>query len=502
MDFLRNSFQLLILFLIIFTFPVSAKGFKNPRLGAFSRTATHHEPKIFNPATASQDFRFFFYSQRLDHFNYKPESCSTFQQRYVINSKYWGGANSSAPIFAFLGEETDLDYDLSIIGFLTDNASRFKALLVYIEHRFYGKSIPFGYSSEEAMKNASIRGFFNSAQAIADYAAILIHVKKTLLAKDSPIIVIGGSYGGLLAAWFRLKYPHIALGALASSAPILYFDDIAPRAGYYSVVTKDFKETSESCYETIRKSWSEIDKVASKPDGLSILSEKFKTCSKLKRSFDLKDYLDSMYAEAAQYNEPPIYPLTILCGAIDGAAEGADILGQLFAGVVAYKGNKSCYDMDQYNDPTDRWRWQMCSELVIPIGHEKNDSMFQPAPFNLSSFTKECKSLFGVQPQPHWIATYYGCHDIKLILHRFASNIIFSNGLRDPHSSGGVLENISDSVVAISTVNGSHCLDILPAKTSDPEWLTLQRKNEVETIEGWISNYYSDLEEFSDQNQA
>ena len=45
----------------------------------------------------------------------------------------------------------------------------------------------------------------------------------------------------VLASWFRLKYPHVALGALASSAPILYFDDITPQNGYYSVVTKDFR---------------------------------------------------------------------------------------------------------------------------------------------------------------------------------------------------------------------------------------------------------------------
>lgn len=47
----------------------------------------------------------------------------------------------------------------------------------------------------------------------------------------------------VLASWFRLKYPHIALGALASSAPILYFNGVAPQAGYYYVVTKDFKVT-------------------------------------------------------------------------------------------------------------------------------------------------------------------------------------------------------------------------------------------------------------------
>lgn len=45
----------------------------------------------------------------------------------------------------------------------------------------------------------------------------------------------------VLASWFRLKYPHVALGALASSAPILYFDDITPQDGYYTVVTKDFR---------------------------------------------------------------------------------------------------------------------------------------------------------------------------------------------------------------------------------------------------------------------
>jgi lysosomal Pro-X carboxypeptidase len=39
-----------------------------------------------------------------------------------------------------------------------------------------------------------------------------------------------------------------------------------------------FQETSASCYKTIHDSWDEIDKIASQPNGLLILSEKFNTC--------------------------------------------------------------------------------------------------------------------------------------------------------------------------------------------------------------------------------
>lgn len=45
----------------------------------------------------------------------------------------------------------------------------------------------------------------------------------------------------MLAAWFRLKYPHIATGALASSAPILQFDDITPWSSFYDAVSQDYK---------------------------------------------------------------------------------------------------------------------------------------------------------------------------------------------------------------------------------------------------------------------
>lgn len=48
-------------------------------------------------------------------------------------------------------------------------------------------------------------------------------------------------YETVLAAWMRLKYPHIAIGALASSAPILEFEDIVPLETFYDIVSNGFK---------------------------------------------------------------------------------------------------------------------------------------------------------------------------------------------------------------------------------------------------------------------
>ncbi|XP_061342201.1 uncharacterized protein LOC133288462 [Gastrolobium bilobum] len=498
MEHLLSFKWLLVIFIIYSTCLTETQSLTSiPRLSVTRSRKT----SIYDTAALAEteEVKTFYYNQTLDHFNYRPESYSTFQQKYMMNSKYWGGAKTSAPIFAYLGAEEAIDASVVNQGFLNDNAASFRALLVHIEHRYYGDSIPFG-SKKEAFENASTYGYLNSAQALADYAEVLVHIKNTLKAQESPVIVIGGSYGGMLAAWFRLKYPHLALGALASSAPLLEFYDIRPQDNYYAVVTKDFRETSETCYETILKSWSEIDRVASQPNGLSILSKRFNTCSPLTDAEGLKGSLQMMYSYAAQYdyNTYPTTQVAQICGAIDGASFGNDILSKISAGAQAAKGENNCVsnvnDVEPSSDSVDfdNWGWQTCNEMVMPIGIG-NNTMFPPNPFNIEGFVDQCKRNYGVSPRPHWVTTYYGGHDIKRVLQRFGSNIIFSNGLRDPYSSGGVLDNLSDSLIASHTVNGSHCLDLSPANENDPVWLVRQRKEEIEIINSWITQYYADL---------
>ncbi|KAJ9178023.1 hypothetical protein P3X46_009943 [Hevea brasiliensis] len=460
---------------------------KLTRFGGVRRFTTS-EPSYELPP----EYEIHYYTQTVDHFNYKPDSYATFQHRYILNYKYWGGANSSSPIFVYTGEETDVTYDVET--FILDLAARFKGLLLYIEHRYYGESMPFG-SEDQAFQNASTLGYLSSEQALADYAQVIVDVKKNLSAENCPAVAVGASYGGMLASWFRIKYPHIVIGALASSSPILYFDDITPQNGYHVVVTKDFRDTSESCYNTIKQSWSEIDRIAAEPNGLMTLSNKFNTCSPLNTSQELKDYLEIMYVSAAQYDNPPYYPVERTCRGIDGAPEGTDILGRIVAGLKSrFRGWDSCHDIFTFElSNKSAWDWQTCTQIVMPIGYGYNETMFEAEPFDINNYTKDCLDVFGIVPRPHWMTTEFGGHDIKTVLGNFASNIIFANGLRDPYSIGGVLEDISDSVVAVHTEHGAHCSDLHPPTPDDPDWLVAQRDKEIKIISAWIAEYYAKL---------
>lgn len=76
----------------------------------------------------------------------------------------------------------------------------------HCQHRFYGKSIPFGGNKKVAYENSSTLGYLTSTQALADYATLIIDLKKNLSAVDSPVVVFGGSYGGSVCPFLYQFY--------------------------------------------------------------------------------------------------------------------------------------------------------------------------------------------------------------------------------------------------------------------------------------------------------
>ncbi|KAL9377013.1 hypothetical protein Peur_031133 [Populus x canadensis] len=455
------------------------------------------QPKASKPKIP---YKTHYFPQVLDHFTFQPKSSKIFYQKYLVNSHYW---HRGAPIFVYTGNEGDIEWFAANTGFLLDIAPKFRALLVFIEHRFYGESMPFGNKS---YKSAETLGYLNSQQALADFALLIRSLKHNLSSEASPVVVFGGSYGGMLAAWFRLKYPHIAIGALASSAPILQFDDITPWSSFYDAVSQDFKEASLNCYEVIKGSWAELEALSAQNEGLAELSRTFRACQDLHSLDSVWEWLWSAFVYTAMVNYPneanfmmplPAYPVQAMCKIIDGFPSGASKITRAFAAASLYYNYsraEKCFKLEHGPDAhgLHGWNWQACTEMVMPMTCSE-ESMFPTSSFSYKEFAEDCMKTFGVKPRPHWITTEFGGKRIDLVLKRSGGNIIFSNGMQDPWSRGGVLKNISSSIIALVTEKGAHHVDFRSATKDDPEWLKELRRQEVEIIQGWIDQYYPDL---------
>ncbi|KAJ1394545.1 Peptidase S28 [Sesbania bispinosa] len=451
----------------------------------FPSSAIRPEQQLRSASAQNGLYRTKFFTQILDHFDYNPKSYHKFQQRYLINDTYWGGAKKKAPIFVYTGNEGNIEWFTQNTGFMFEKAPYFKALLVFIEHRFYGKSIPFGGNKTVAYANSSTLGYLSSTQALADYATLIIDLKKNLSASDSPVVVFGGSYGGMLAAWFRMKYPHITIGALASSAPILHFMDLVSPYVFTNIITQDFRSESENCYKVLKGSWKLIENMANKHKGEEQLRKSFRICKNNTGIEGLEGWLQTalIYTAMTDYPTPsnflnplPAYPVRKMCEAVDSSVTENNTLAKLYA--VAnifynYTGSATCFDLEDNSDPHDLggWQWQACTEMIMPTGGSNKESIFPESEWSYKNRATYCDWAYGVKPRPHWITTEFGGHDIERVLKRSASNIIFFNGLRDPWSGGGVLKNISKSLVAIVAKQGAHHVDLRYSTKEDPKWL-------------------------------
>lgn len=122
------------------------------------------------------------------------------------------------PVFLFICGEYTCNGVPEARQWVVVMAQRLQGIVITLEHRFYGKSLPFGNKSYtvESMR------LLNSEQALKDLAYFTeqIKIQKLHRIDKSPWIAVGGSYPGALSAWYRYKYPHLTIGALASSAVV------------------------------------------------------------------------------------------------------------------------------------------------------------------------------------------------------------------------------------------------------------------------------------------
>ncbi|XP_020373927.2 lysosomal Pro-X carboxypeptidase isoform X2 [Rhincodon typus] len=439
------------------------------------------------------DYETRYYRQKIDHFGFAEDA--TFNQRYLIADKHWN--HNGGPILFYTGNEGDITWFCNNTGFMWEISKELEAMLVFAEHRYYGESLPFGSKSFSNLKNLN---YFTSEQALADFAVLIRNLKQTIPgARTSPVIAVGGSYGGMLAAWFRMKYPNIVVGALAASAPIWLFENLSPCEGFYNIVTNDFLKSGKGCSESIKNSWDAINKLSSTAEGLTFLSHTFHLCSPLQATdvVFFKSWLSNTWVNLAMVDYPykanflqplPAWPIKVVCTFLKNPSLPAEsLLQNIFKAVniyYNYTGNVACLNISQTATSSldDRgWDYQTCTEMVMPSCSDGINDMFEPMPWDLQSYSDNCKKDWGLLPRPQWMTTVYGGKNISS-----HSNIVFSNGGLDPWASGGVTKSISDTLIAILIPEGAHHLDLRLSNKEDPVSVQKARTLEVKYFKKWI----------------
>ncbi|KAK6196060.1 hypothetical protein SNE40_001356 [Patella caerulea] len=446
-----------------------------------------------------------YFDQTIDHFNFVSYGQKTFKQRYLLQDK-WFDAVNKGPIFFYTGNEGSITSFWNNTGFVFDIAPQFGALVVFAEHRFYGKSMPFGADS---FKGNNI-GLLTIEQALADYAVLINKIKKTYKATKSPVITFGGSYGGMLSAYMRFKYPNLVDGAIAASAPIYLMSKVIDPSQFFVRVTSDFKQSNPICSANIRKAFTTMKSMASSgPAGLKTLSEKFRLCSQLNEtSYDhMVGWIRNAFVSLAMFDYPyptnfmseiPAFPVDKSCGFMVNTTDIVAGLAQISA--LFYNGTNGklpCFDIwEEYVECADpsgcgvgpnslAWDIQACSEVPMLFSTDGQQDMFPPKPYTPQMRVDYCKTKWGIVPRDQWAGLNLWGKDILS-----SSNIVFSNGGKDPWAFAGVLHNLSANLTSVIIPDGGHHLDLRGHNVNDPPDVFKARELEKYNIRLWINTAF------------
>jgi len=316
----------------------TAKSLGNGRLNRrqYKRGFSHHtDPEKIT----MQNLTCHYYNQPLDHFS--PSIDLTFNQRYCIYDGYQDqnlANNFISPIFFYTGNESPLDEYVNNTGLMYELAAKphFSALVVFAEHRFEGESIPDFDTLAEA--NVGCFTYLTSSQTLADFASLISYLNPE---HERPVITFGGSYGGMLSSWMRMKYPGSVAGAVSASAPIFGLpltmngnittkakNGIVPNEGtmdgaFHSIgnairipmplpmegstLNGASENSANHCFDNLLATWPLMKIFGQTQEGRKILSQEFHLCSPLENEDDvnlLLEWAQSPWFDLAEGDYP------------------------------------------------------------------------------------------------------------------------------------------------------------------------------------------------------
>ncbi|KAM3875286.1 thymus-specific serine protease [Diretmus argenteus] len=438
--------------------------------------------------------------QPLDHFD--RQDTETFHQRFFVNEAYWQPRHG--PVFLFIGGEGPISAFDVLTGHHVVMAEEHGALLLALEHRFYGYSInPDGLETESLV-------YLSSQQALADLAAFHQYVTERFsLSHENTWISFGGSYSGALSAWFRGKFPHLVYGAVASSAPVKAKLDFST---YNKIVGLSLMNEavggSDKCLVDVSEAFAAVE-AALVGGNASAVAKDF-GCCQIPKSRDDQNELTQNLAEIVmgivQYNEEGFrMSIKELCDIMTNKSEEIEAYHQFVKLVQLYLSpdNEPCLDVSHEHTVKElmdtsfqaarkgwrQWLYQTCTEFGFYMACQDASCPFSRT-LNLQDLTKLCPMLFDI-PQDSLLERiaftnkYYGADQPHT--HR----VLYVNGGVDPWHELSVVHNrteAGDEDRAIFIKDTAHCADMMISRPTDRYSLRKARREIEKHVAKWLKS--------------
>ena len=397
------------------------------------------------------------HTQTLDHFNYQIDKVSTFDQRYLLinAANYSNGSNT--PIFFFTGAEGgNVEDVLWAYTFMVNVAMELNAMVVCMEHRFFGLSVPFNNNVTEALLPRADRvGLLSMEQSLADYAQIISSIRDEFTAWKAPVVTFGGSLAGTLASFMRLRYPQLVDIAVASSAPVRGYPGLMDKFAWHKQVTDNYEQLAPGCPQLVRRAFAAA--LATWPSK-AVVAKTFKTCENATNSLVSSGMIEQIMWQRVEGWGEFIYPQSrsnrttvgpacrrmaaaakkldaaratatpphsqraasaaaegdkgqvsglpwdaeILIALINGGPSSSSELGFLQPTAAAQPQkqqkclNLTAFEAQYVTTPASRaWDYLSCTEIVHPIGSNNKTDMFPPYNWTVHDSQLQCDGHWG-----------------------------------------------------------------------------------------------------------
>jgi len=359
------------------------------------------------------------------------------------------------------------------------------ALVVSVEHRFFGESQPFAGDKAGPLATGHL-AFSNSRQAINDLAQFTVWFQQERINAVHGLpadhfntwVVVGGSYPGALASWYRLKFPHLSAGSHSASGVVrailnyTQFDEqVAAAAG-------------EECADALRSVVAALE--AGLPGSKALLN-----ATALTNDGDFFYLVADSMAESVQYAHRDA-----LCDAVTppfragkpALAAYVSFVQEVFFGQM---GNSAAdYDTQALADPRTggngrSWWWFKCSEVgfwqVAP-----SSGSIRSAAVDYEYHRGVCSRVFGRAALPEIEATntYYGSNVTA------GTYTFYDNGVQDPWRWAGVQKPVAGAGVGVNVIDCdgcAHCQSLYTPSDSDPPQLTADRNMLRQAYKTWVA---------------